>query len=231
MGVVLRNAAKQPSDPDMRFLGVLGVCAIIAQGSLQPEGPESRILVLPPQAAPFLPSACNSGLTFCELDHLPSAASYPTSHVRKLTHKLKRLRGSILLQPVVNNVTDSTITDFLKRLEPRPQGPSGVVGHSDSSVAYGQDFQGYGTRGQQGPRPNTVSTTGVPGRGRPSKPTHSSMEVNNGNSGDDLEVPLCSAHTRYVRPRAALNSNLEWRWKLFLVLNMNLLSKVHHQPW
>ena len=130
----------------MRFLGVLGVCGIIAQvvfafvlenlvfvlvlenpvfvhvkckhfqqGSLQPEGPESRILVLPPQAAPFLPSACNSGLTFCELDHLPSAASYPTSHVRKLTHKLKRLRGSILLQPVVNNVTDSTITDFLKR--------------------------------------------------------------------------------------------------------------------
>ena len=85
------------------------------QGSLQPEGPESRILVLPSQAAPFLPSACNSGLTFCELDHLPSAASYPTSHVRKLTHKLKRLRGSILLQPVVNNVTDSTITDFLKR--------------------------------------------------------------------------------------------------------------------
>ena len=119
----------------------------------------------------------------------------------------------------------------LCRLEPRLQGPSGVVGQSDSSVGYGQDFQGYGTRGQQGPRPNTVSTTGVPGRGRPSKPTHSSMEVNDGNSGDDLEVPLCSAHTRYVRPRAALNSNLEWRWKLFLVLNKNLLSKVHHQSW
>merc|ERR1712083_673511 len=107
-----------------------------------------------------------------------------------------------------------------KRLEPRPQGPSGVVGHSDSSVGYGQDFQGYGTRGQQGSRPNTVSTTGVPGRGgRPSKPTHSSMEVNDGNSGDDLEVPLCSAHTRYVRPRAALNSNLEWRWIINLGSN------------
>merc|ERR1712110_547866 len=213
MGVVLRNAAKQPSDPDMRFLGVLGVCAIIAQGSLQPEGPESRILVLPPQAAPFLPSACNSGLTFCELDHLPSAASYPTSHVRRLTHKLKRLRGSILLQPPVNNVTDSVVKDFLKRLKPSLQRPPGT-GQSepdDGSWVFGQGFQGHGmqgSRGQQGgARPNTVTSGDDP-----SKPTHSSMEVDSGNTGEEIEVPLCSAQTRFVRPRAALNSNLGWRF-------------------
>ena len=98
----------------------------------------------------------------------------------------------------------------------------------------------------------------------PSKPTHSSMEVDSGNpgeeveikmmklvklvkrwrcnyaqltkicparivkmvkinmmksseddevdeEGEEIEVPLCSAQTRFVRPRAALNSNLEWR--------------------
>jgi len=198
---------------------VLGVYGIIAQGSLQPEGPESRILVLPsPAADPFLPSACNSGLTFCELDHLPSASSYPTSHVRRLTHKLKRLRGSILLQPAVNNVTDSAVTDFLKRLRPRLQRPPGA-GQSephDGSGGFGQQgFQGYGSqgnRGHQGARPNTVTSTGVPGAGHPSKPTHSSMEANDGNSAEELEVPLCPAHTRYVRPRAALNSNLEWRF-------------------
>jgi len=194
---------------------VLGVYyGILAQGSLQPEGPESRILVLPPPAAaPFLPSACNSGLTFCELGHLPSA-SYPTSHVRRLTHKLKRLRGSILLQPPVNNVTDSVVTDFLKRLKPSLQRPPGT-GQSepdDGSGVFGQGFQGHGmqgSRGQEGVgRPNTVTSGDDP-----SKPTHSSMEVDSGNTeGEEIEVPLCSAQTRFVRPRAALNSNLEWRF-------------------
>jgi len=196
---------------------VLGVCGIIAQGSLQPEGPESRILVLPPPAAPFLPSACNSGLTFCELGHLPGA-SYPTTHVRRLTHKLKRLRGSLLLQPPVNNVTDSVVTDFLKRLKPslpRPPG-AGQSEPTDGSGGFGQGFQGYGLQGnrghQEGARPNTVTSTGVPGGDDPSKATHSSLEVNAGNSGEEVEVPLCSTHTTYVRPRAALNSNLEWRF-------------------
>merc|ERR1712037_899088 len=214
--IVLRNGttADQLPFPDTRFLGVLGVYyGIIAQGSLQPEDPESRILVLPPPAAaPFLPSACNSGLTFCELGHLPSA-SYPTSHVRRLTHKLKRLRGSILLQPPVNNVTDSVVTDFLKRLKPSLQRPPGT-GQSEpdaGSGVFGQGFQGHGmqgSRGQEGVgRPNTV-TSGD----NPSKPTHSSMEVDSGNTGEEIEVPLCSAQTRFVRPRAALNSNLEWRF-------------------
>ena len=89
-----------------------------------------------------------------------------------------------------------------------------------------------GNRGHQGgARPNTVTSAGVPGGDDPSKVTHSSLEVNAGNSGisghngangedpddaddaagEEVEVPLCSTHTRYVRPRAALNSNLEWR--------------------
>jgi len=193
----------------MRFLGVLGVYGIIAQGSLQPEGPESRILVLP---APFLPSACNSGLTFCELGHLPSA-SYPTSHVRRLTHKLKRLRGSILLQPTVNNVTDSAVTDFLKRLKPSlPRPPWAEHNeHDDSFGGFGQSFQGFQGNGgdDQAGRPNTVTNSE---EDDPDKAIHSSLEVNYGNSGEELEVPLCSAQTRYVRPRAALNSNLQWRF-------------------
>jgi len=185
---------------------VLGVCGIIAQGSLQREGPESRILLLPPPTAPFLPSACNSGLTFCELDHLPSGSTYPTSHVRRLTHKLKRLRGSILLlQPAVNNVTDSVVTDFLKRLKPRLQIPPGTVQNEPDGGL-------QGNRGQGAARPNTLTSTGVPGGEQPSKPTHSSMDIVDDANSETVEIPLCSVHTRYVRPRAALNSNLEWRF-------------------
>ena len=62
----------------------------------------------------------------------------------------------------------------------------------------------------------------------PDKAIHSSLEVNYGNSGEELEVPLCPAQTRYVRPRAALNSNLQWRLavkSLFLAaLNLPLVS-------
>merc|ERR1711971_837645 len=171
-GAVLRNEATviQLSALDMRFLGLLGVCGIIAQGSLQPEGPESRILLLPPPAAPFLPSACNSGLTLCELEHLPSGTTYPTSHVRRLTHKLKRLRGSILLlQPAVNNVTDSVVTDYLKRLKPRLQRPPGTVQSEPDG--------GLQRNRGQGARPNMLTSTGVPGVDQPSKPTHSSQEL------------------------------------------------------
>ena len=55
-----------------------------------------------------------------------------------------------------------------------------------------------GSRGQQGGgRPNTVTSGDDP-----SKPTHSSMEVDSGNTGEEVEikmmklveVQLCSAH-------------------------------------
>lgn len=189
----------------MRFLQVLGLYGIIAQASLQPEGPESRILVLPSEPS-FLPPTCNPGHTFCELDHLPSADSYPTTHVKKLTHKLKRLRGSILLPPTINNITDSVVTDFLKRLRPPLQGPS-MFGGVRSSVDNGQGIQGHGQDFQgEGSQPNRVTPVpDLPGQG---EQTHSSMEVDE----DDVETPLCLAHTKYVRPRAALNLNLEWRF-------------------
>merc|ERR1711923_37251 len=162
----------------MRFLQVLGLYGIIAQASLQPEGPESRILVLPSPPS-FLPPTCNSGHTFCGLDHLPSADSYPTTHVKKLTHKLKRLRGSILLQPTINNITDSVVTDFLKRLRPPLQGVGFSVDNGQGIQGHGQVYQGEGSR------PNTVaSVPDLPGRG---EQTHSSMEVDE----DDVETPLC----------------------------------------
>ena len=88
------------------------------------------------------------------------------------------------------------------RLKPRLQRPPGTV-QSEPDGGFGP-----GNRGE-GARPNMLTSTGVPGGDQLSKPTHSSMEVDDANS--EVEIPLCSAHTRYVRPRAALNSNLEWR--------------------
>ena len=81
-----------------------------------------------------------------------------------------------------------------------------MFGGVRSSVDNGQGIQGHGQDFQgEGSQPNRVTPVpDLPGQG---EQTHSSMEVDE----EDVETPLCLAHTKYVRPRAALNLNLEWR--------------------